>query len=57
MLKNKPVNCIVLGVAKHGQEPFCVMLVALVFRAVKYVSRSGRIEEVLNGLGQARRSG
>jgi hypothetical protein len=57
MLKDKPVSCIVLAVAEHGQEPFCAMLVALVFKVVKDVGGSDRVKQVLDSLSQARRSG
>jgi hypothetical protein len=51
MLKNKLVSCIILAVAKHGQEPFRAMLVALVFRVVKDVGGSNKVEQVLDSLG------
>jgi hypothetical protein len=57
MLEDKPVSCMVLAVAEHGQEPFRAMLVALVFRVVEDVGGSDRVEQVLDGLGRARRSG
>jgi hypothetical protein len=50
MLKNKLISCIILTVAKHGQKPFCVILVALVFKVIKDVSESNKVEQVLNSL-------
>jgi hypothetical protein len=50
MLKDKLISCIILAVVKHGQELFCVILVALVFKIVKDVGRSNRLKQVLNSL-------
>jgi hypothetical protein len=50
MLKNKLISYIILAVAEHSQEPFCVILVALVFRIVKNVGGSNRVKQVLNSL-------
>jgi hypothetical protein len=50
MLKNKLVSCIILAVTKHSQKLFCVMLIALVFKVIKNVSKSNKVKQVLNSL-------
>jgi hypothetical protein len=57
ILKNKLISYIILTVTKYSQELFRAMLMALVCRVVKNVGGNDRVKQVLNGLGQARRSG
>jgi len=45
---NKLVSCIVLGMIERHQEPFHLVLVALIFKVVKRVSGSVRVEDVLH---------